>query len=306
VAEAAGSLRPAAGRARAGSLLHRHRWATPYLLLAPGLVFLAIFFLVPLGFLAHQSLETQDPIALTNSFSWAWHNYSDALTGYDSQLIRSFEYAAIATAIALVVSYPLAYWIAFGGGRWKNFFLLLIIAPFFVTYLIRTLAWQTILADQGPVVHFLRYVHLINVIGDNDRLLATSTAVVAGITYNFLPFMALPLYVALEQIDARLIEAAQDLYSSKARAFLHVTLPLSMPGVIAGTLLTFIPAAGDFINAQLLGTSRQFMIGNVIQSKFLELTDYPAAASLSLLLMLVILIMVAIYVRALGTEKLTG
>ena len=287
-------------------MLHRHRWLTPYLLLAPGLAFLALFFLLPLGFLAHQSLETQNPIDFTNSFNWAWHNYSDALTTYHTQLVRSFEYAAIATAIALLLSYPLAYWIAFRGGRWKNLFLLMIIAPFFVTYLIRTLAWETILADQGPVVHFLRYVHLINVIGDNDRLLATPTAVVAGITYNFLPFMALPLYVALEQIDPRLIEAGQDLYASKVRTFLHVTLPLSMPGVIAGTLLTFIPAAGDFINAQLLGTPRQYMIGNVIQSKFLELTDYPSAAALSLLLMAVILALVAVYVRVLGTEKLTG
>ena len=287
-------------------MLHRHRWLTPYLLLAPGLAFLALFFLVPLGFLGHQSLETQNPIDFTNSFNWAWHNYSDALTTYHTQLVRSFEYAAIATAIALLLSYPLAYWIAFRGGRWKNLFLLMIIAPFFVTYLIRTLAWETILADQGPVVHFLRYVHLINVIGDNDRLLATPTAVVAGITYNFLPFMALPLYVALEQIDPRLIEAGQDLYASKVRTFLHVTLPLSMPGVIAGTLLTFIPAAGDFINAQLLGTPRQYMIGNVIQSKFLELTDYPSAAALSLLLMAVILVLVAVYVRVLGTEKLTG
>jgi len=306
VAEAAGSLTPAGGRARLGGLLHRNRWATPYLLLAPGLAFLALFFLVPLGFLGYQSLETQNPIDFTNSFSWAWHNYSDALSTYHEQLLRSFEYAAIATAIALVLSYPLAYWIAFRGGRWKNLFLLMIIAPFFVTYLIRTLAWETILADQGPVVHVLRYLHVINVIGENDRLLATPTAVIAGITYNFLPFMALPLYVALEQIDQRLIEAAQDLYSSKTRAFLHVTLPLSMPGVIAGTLLTFIPAAGDFINAQLLGTPRQFMIGNVIQSKFLELTDYPSAAALSFLLMAVILVMVAVYVRILGTEKLTG
>jgi spermidine/putrescine transport system permease protein len=287
-------------------VLHRHRWLTPYLLLAPGLAVLALFFLVPIGFLGHQSLETQDPIDFTNSFNWAWHNYSDALTTYHGQLLRSFEYAAIATAIALLLSYPLVYWIAFRGGRWKNLFLLMIIAPFFVTYLIRTLAWETILADQGPVVHFLRYVHLINVIGDHDRLLATPTAVVAGITYNFLPFMALPLYVALEQIDPRLIEAGQDLYASKVRTFLHVTLPLSMPGVIAGTLLTFIPAAGDFINAQLLGTPRQYMIGNVIQSKFLELTDYPSAAALSLLLMAVILVLVAVYVRALGTEKLTG
>jgi spermidine/putrescine transport system permease protein len=287
-------------------VLHRHRWLTPYLLLAPGLAFLALFFLVPLGFLGHQSLETQNPIDFTNSFNWAWHNYSDALTTYHGQLLRSFEYAAIATGFAFLLSYPLAYWIAFRGGRWKNLFLLMIIAPFFVTYLIRTLAWETILADQGPVVHFLRYVHLINVIGDNDRLLATPTAVVAGITYNFLPFMALPLYVALEQIDPRLIEAGQDLYASKVRTFLHVTLPLSMPGVIAGTLLTFIPAAGDFINAQLLGTPRQYMIGNVIQSKFLELTDYPSAAALSLLLMAVILVLVGMYVRVLGTEKLTG
>ena len=146
-------------------MLHRHRWLTPYLLLAPGLAFLALFFLVPLGFLGHQSLETQNPIDFTHSFNWAWHNYSDALTTYHTQLVRSFEYAAIATAIALLLSYPLAYWIAFRGGRWKNLFLLMIIAPFFVTYLIRTLAWETILADQGPVVHFLRYVHLINVIG---------------------------------------------------------------------------------------------------------------------------------------------
>src|SRR5207244_215237 len=155
-----------------------------------------------------------------------------------------------------------------------------------VTYLIRTLAWETILADQGPVVSVLKH---LGVLGADGRLLATSVAVVAGITYNFLPFMALPLYVSLEQIDQRLIEAAQDLYASKAKAFLRVTLPLSLPGVFAGTLLTFIPAAGDFINAQLLGTPRQFMIGNVIQSKFLELTDYPAAAALSFVLMVVIL-----------------
>jgi spermidine/putrescine transport system permease protein len=181
--------------------------------------------------------------------------------------------------------------------------LLAIIAPFFVTYLIRTLAWQNILADQGVVVGVLRDLH---VLAPDGRLLATPTAVVAGITYNFLPFMALPLYVALEQIDPRLIEAAQDLYASKTKTFLRVTLPLSLPGVFAGTLLTFIPAAGDFINAQLLGTPKQHMIGNVIQSKFLELIDYPAAAALSFVLMAAILIGVAAYSRALGTERLTG
>jgi spermidine/putrescine transport system permease protein len=179
----------------------------------------------------------------------------------------------------------------------------MIIAPFFVTYLIRTLAWQTILADQGVVADILRDLHLLDTGG---RLLATSTAVVAGLTYNFLPFMALPLYVALEAIDPRLIEAAEDLYASKLQAFLRVTLPLSLPGVFAGTLLTFIPAAGDFINAQLLGTPRQHMIGNVIQSKFLELIDYPAAASLSFVLMATIVAGVLLYARALGTERLTG
>ena len=204
---------------------------------------------------------------------------------------------------AFGIGYPLAYWIAFRGGRWKSLFLILIIAPFFVTYLIRTLAWQTILADQGPVVGLFRDV---GILGDSGRLLATSTAVVAGITYNFLPFMVLPLYVSLEQIDARLIEAAEDLYASRVQAFLRVTLPLSLPGVVAGTLLTFIPAAGDFINAELLGTPKQAMIGNVIQSKFLELGDYPAAAALSFTLMAVILVLIAIYARAIGTEKLTG
>ncbi len=296
---------PRGGRRLAG-LFHRHRGLTPYALLAPGLIWLALFFVVPLGFLAYQSLETQDLILFTTSFDWAWHNYSDAITTYDAQFVRSFEYAGIATVLALLVSYPLAYWIAFRGGRWKNLLLLMIIAPFFVTYLIRTLAWETILADQGPVVHLLRYAHLINVVGENDRLLATPTAVVAGITYNFLPFMALPLYVALEQVDPRLIEAAQDLYASKARAFLRVTLPLSAPGVVAGTLLTFIPAAGDFVNAQLLGTPKQWMIGNVIQSRFLEQGDPPTAAALSLILMVLILLMIGVYVRVIGTEKLTG
>ena len=282
--------------------LHRHRGLTPYLLLGPGLLYLAIFFAVPLGFLVHQSLESGN-FDIGYSFSWAWGNYWDAIKGYGSQFARSFEYAGIATVLALLFSYPLAYWIAFRGGRWRNLFLLFIVAPFFVTYLIRTLAWETILADQGPVVRILRDV---GILGSDGRLLATSVAVVAGITYNFLPFMALPLYVSLEQIDQRLIEAAQDLYASRWKAFLRVTLPLSLPGVVAGTLLTFIPAAGDFINAQLLGSPKQHMIGNVIQSKFLELIDYPAAASMSFVLMATILLGVALYARAVGTEKLTG
>jgi len=285
------------------TFLHRHRWLTPYLLLLPGIVWLLIFFVVPLGFLGHQSLEKGDAFGFGYRFTWAWSNFSDAISTYHPQLIRSFEYAAIATVLALLLSYPLAYWIAFRGGRWKNLLLLLIVAPFFVTYLIRTLAWQTILADHGIVVHTLQRVHLVAADG---RVLNTGTAVVAGITYNFLPFMALPLYVALEQIDARLLEAAEDLYASRWKAFLHVTLPLSLPGIVAGTLLTFIPAAGDFINAQLLGSPTNHMIGNVIQSKFLELTDYPAAAAMSLVLMAAIIVGVLAYARAVGTEQLTG
>ena len=281
---------------------HRHRGLTPYLLLAPGLAWLAVFFVVPLGFLAYQSLESGN-FDVGYAFDWAWGNYWDTLQRYHEQLMRSLIYAGLATVFALLISYPLAYWIAFRGGRWKSLLLVMIIAPFFVTYLIRTLAWQTILADEGPVVGIFRD---IGILGDTGRLLATSTAVVAGITYNFLPFMALPLYVSLEAIDHRLIEAAEDLYASRVQAFLRVTLPLSLPGVVAGTLLTFIPAAGDFINAELLGTPKQAMIGNVIQSKFLELGDYPSAAALSFTLMAVILVLIAIYARVIGTEKLTG
>ena len=284
------------------SFFHRHRGLTPYLLLAPGLLWLAVFFLVPLGFLAYQSLQSGN-IDFGYAFTWSWGNYWHAVRDYRAQFVRSLEYAGVATLLALVISYPVAYWIAFRGGRWKNLLLLGIVAPFFVTYLIRTLAWQTILADHGFVVRTLNSLHLL---GSTGRLLNTSVAVVAGITYNFLPFMALPLYVSLEQVDARLIEAAEDLYASKLHAFLRVTLPLSLPGVVAGTLLTFIPAAGDFINAQLLGAPDNHMIGNVIQSKFLELTDYPAAAAMSFVLMAIILVFIAVYARAVGTEKLTG
>jgi spermidine/putrescine transport system permease protein len=283
-------------------VLHRHRRLTPYLLLGPGLAWLAVFFVVPLFYLGYTSLQAGD-ILTGFTFQWAWENYTDAFTLYREHFLRSLQYAGLATVIAFVISYPLAYWIAFRGGRWKNLLLLLVIAPFFVTYLIRTIAWKTILADQGPVVDFLRQVQLVS---DDGRLLATTTAVVAGITYNYLPFMALPLYVSLEQIDNRLIEAAQDLYASRVKAFLRVTLPLSLPGIFAGTLLTFIPAAGDFINAELLGTPRQQMIGNVIQSRFKEVADYPQAAALSFVLMAAILIAVIAYTRALGTERATA
>ena len=280
---------------------HRHRGLIPYLLLAPGLAWLAFFFLVPMYYLGYTSLQEGDLFS-GYTFAWAWGNYSDAFSLYRGHFIRSLEYAGVATIIAFLISYPLAYWIAFRGGRWKNLLLLLIIAPFFVTYLIRTLAWKSILSDQGFVVDTRQ---ALNLLSEDGRLLATTTAVVAGITYNFLPFMALPLYVSLEQIDPRLIEAAQDLYASRVKAFLRVTLPLSLPGIFAGTLLTFIPAAGDFINAELLGTPRQQMIGNVIQSRFKEIADYPQAAALSFVLLAAILVAVLLYTRVVGSERVT-
>jgi spermidine/putrescine transport system permease protein len=280
----------------------RRKRLAPYLLMAPALAWLTLFFVVPMYYLGTTSLQTGS-LETGYTFDWAWHNYGDAISTYQTQFLRSFLYAGISTLLALLVSYPLAYWIAFRGGRWKNLFLLLVIAPFFVTYLIRTLAWETILSDGGVVVSIMRSLH---VIGPDGRLLATSAAVICGITYNFLPFMVLPIYVSLDQLDERLLDAAKDLYSNSTQSFLRVTLPLSLPGVFAGTLLTFIPAAGDFINAQLLGTPKQYMIGNVIQSKFLQLTDYPQAASLSFVLMAAILVLVLIYARLLGTERLTG
>jgi spermidine/putrescine transport system permease protein len=284
-----------------GAFLHRHKGLTPYLLLAPGMLWLAIFFVVPMVFLGYQSL--QSGLFPHFQFTWEWSNFSSALSAYHTQLIRSFVYAGIATLACLVLAYPLAYWIAFRAGPWRNLFLLFIVAPFFVTYLVRTLAWLNILADEGPVVRVLRDIH---VLGPDGRLLATTFAVVAGITYNFFPFMALPLYVSLEQIDPRLLEASKDLYASSTQAFLRVTVPLSMPGIVAGTLLTFIPAAGDFINAALLGTPNQAMIGNVIQAKFLESLDYPTAASLSFILMGTIMVMLLVYAWIVGSEKLTG
>jgi spermidine/putrescine transport system permease protein len=284
-----------------GSLLHRHKGITPYLLLAPGLAWLAIFFLIPLAFLGYQSL--QSGTFPNYEFTWEFSNFTGSISDYREQLLRSFLYAGIATIASFVLAYPLVYWIAFRAGPWRNLFLLFIVAPFFVTYLIRTLAWLNILADEGPVVGLLRGIHLL---GENEGLLYTTLAVVAGITYNFFPFMALPIYVSLEQIDGRLLEAAKDLYGSPTQAFLRVTLPLSAPGIVAGTLLTFIPAAGDFINAELLGTPKQQMIGNVIQAKFLESLDYPTAASLSFVLMAGILVALLAYARIVGTEKLTG
>jgi spermidine/putrescine transport system permease protein len=281
--------------------LRRRRQLLPWLFLGPGLLWLLVFFAVPLLNQLNVSLQTGDP---ENGyvFSWAFSTYSQAVSDYHEQFLRSIGYSAAATILCFVIGFPLAYFIAFKAGRYRNALLLLVILPFFVSYVLRTVSWQLILADNGWVAARLRDVGLLSADG---RLLATRTAVVAGITYNFLPFMVLPLYVSLEKIDRRLIEAATDLYASRPVAFRKVTLPLALPGIFAGSLLTFIPACGDFINAALLGTPRQYMIGNVIQSKFLVIQDYPTAAALSFVLMTFILIGIALYARVLGARNLT-
>ncbi len=275
---------------------------TGYWLFAPAALWLAVFFAVPLYSLLATSLFDPDGSVLTGyDVAWAWSNFPDAITEYWRPLVRSLWYAGIATVLCLVLGYVLAYAIAFKAGRWKNFLLILVIAPFFTSFLVRTLSWKLILADDGWIVNALQAVHLL---GDDGRLLATPVAVIAGLTYNFLPFMVLPLYAALEKLDPRLIEAASDLYASPARAFWKVTWPLSRAGVVAGVLLTFIPASGDFINAELLGSPNERMVGNVIQSLFTTTGDYAAAGALSVVLMLLIVGMVVAYVRTSGTEDL--
>ena len=278
-----------AGTASGGS--RRSRLA-PYLLVAPGILWLLVFFVAPTITLAQTSVSGAGP----------WYDaYGRALGNYGVHFFRSLRYALGATLLALAMGYPLAYFIAFRAGRLKNLLLGLVVLPFFTTFLVRTFAWKTILNDGGPAVWLLQQLHIL---GAGGRLLDTTIAVVGGLTYNFLPFMILPIYVSLEKIDLRLVEAAEDLYSTPLEAFRKVVLPLSLPGVFAGSLLTFIPATGDFINAQLLGSPNQQMIGTVIQNQFLEVRDYPLAASLSFVLMAVITLGVLAYARVLGTEEL--
>jgi spermidine/putrescine transport system permease protein len=286
--------------AGSGSLLRGR--GTPYWLLLPGLAWLAVFFVVPLGSLFLTSL--QSPVSDNPSdgyyFAWDFANYPEAVSRYSAQFVRSFVYAGAATLIGLVVSYPVAYFIAFRAGRWRGLLLVLVVAPFFASFLIRTNAWKTILADQGWIVQTLNAVNLL----PQDRILNTPLAVIAGLTYTFLPFMILPLYASLSRIDPRLVEAGADLYATRFTTFRTVIWPLSLPGVVAGTLLTFIPAAGDYINAKLLGSTRDRMIGSVIDSQFIIVRDYPIASALSFLLMASILLLVFLYVRRAGTEDL--
>jgi spermidine/putrescine transport system permease protein len=283
-----------------GETARRRGWG--WLLLVPGMLYLGVFFVFPTIQLFFTSLY--DPTgSFEQGYEMTWHfgNYVDAIQDNWNLFGRSFLYAGTATALCLLLGYPLAYAIAFKAGRWKHVMLVLVIAPFFTSFLLRTLSWRTILADEGPVTSFLQF---IAVLPEDGRLLATPVAVIAGLTYNFMPFMTLPIYASLDKVDYRLVEASNDLYASPFTGFRRVTLPLSMPGVVAGTLLTFIPASGDYINAELLGTPRQFMVGNRIQQAFLTEHNYPLAASLSLILMVVVVAMVVVYVRRAGTEDL--
>ena len=284
----------APGRSRKGLV--------PYLLTFPGVLWLGVFFLIPM--IAMFSLSFQEG-SLERGFEFTghWQTYTEALGKYDTQLYRSLVYGLIVTLVTLAISYPMAYWIAFRGGRNKNLFLLLILLPFFTPFIIRTLSWKFILADEGI---FLGTLKDWGILAESFQVLATPVAVVCGMIYNFLPFMALPLYVALERLDGSLLDAAADLYSNRVQAFLRVTLPLSLPGVFAGSLLTFIPSVGDFLNPDLLGGVNTTLIGNVIQREFQTTFDFPEGAALSFLLMGGILLGVAAYARTLGTEDLAG
>ena len=279
----------------------KHAPVAAWLLLAPGLLWLIWFFFFPLYTLGRMSLSSSPSRFAEPVFNWHWDNFDTAFSSFGEQFLHSFVYALAATLLALVVAYPLAYFIAFRGGRWKNLLLGLVVVPFFTNFLIRTLAWKTILGDQSTLVTLLRDVGLL---GPGATLLRTPAAVVGGLTYNFLPFMVLPIYVALEKIDPRLVDAARDLYSTTWRAFRKVIFPLSLPGVFAGSLLVFIPAAGDFVNAYYLGNSHTTMIGNVVQDQFLVQTDYPVAAALSFVFMAIVMVIVVIYAFILGTEDI--
>lgn len=286
------------------------RRIAPYGLLKPGALWLALFYLAPLVTLLRLSLSTlPSRFAIEADFDWNVGNYVDAFTDFGPQFQRAFLYAAIATVLTILIGYPLAYVIAFQGGRYRSLLLGLVVVPFFTSYLIRTIAWRSLLNDTGEVVQFLDALGLsgpLESLGimDNGRILQTPIAVIGGLTYNFLPFMILPIYVSLEKVDTHLVEAAQDLYSTSLAAFRKIVLPLSMPGVFAGTLLTFIPAAGDFVNAFYLGSPSTTMIGNSIQDQFLVQNNMPLASAMSFVLMAIITVLVIVYTRFFGTDDL--
>jgi spermidine/putrescine transport system permease protein len=265
------------------------------------LVWLFVLFVIPMIAMVSLSLQTGNSLeGFRQTFRFA--NYTDALSQNGDIIVRSIRNAAIVTSVALLLAYPVAYWIAFYGGKFKNVFLFLLLLPFFISFVIRTVAWSFILSDGGIIFGTLKTLGLLP---DSFRVVGTTFAVLAGITYNLLPFTILPLYVSLEQIDPRLIEASKDLYATRFEAFTKVVLPLSMPGVFAAVLLTSIPAIGDYVNASVLGGPGTTMIGNVIQSEFLRDRNYPEATALAIVLMGIMLVGAIIYARVLGTARIT-
>ena len=276
------------------------RSASPYLLGAPAIVWLGVFFVIPLVTMLSLSIQTCDSITLACKLTWHFAEFPNIIGRYSDTFVRSLVYAGAATVAALVVAFPVTYWIAFRAKR-KNFFLLMLLVPFFVSFVIRTTAWYTLLADQGTVLNTLKNLHLVP---ESFHLLATPLAVIGGLAYNYLPFTALPLYVALERIDRRVMEASHDLYATRRVAFTHVVLPLAVPGIFAAFLLTFVPAAGDYVNAAILGGTNTVMIGQVIQNKFLEAADYPAASALSTVLLVLMLVGIAAYAKFLGSRTI--
>ncbi|HEY7175109.1 MAG TPA: ABC transporter permease [Micromonosporaceae bacterium] len=273
--------------------------ATPYLTILPGGLWLVAFFVLPMYFMLSLSLQQGDVV---HGFQqvWHWQTYTTSISAYRDQLLRSFKYGLISTVLQIVIAYPIAYWIAFRAGSRKSFYLFLLLVPFFVSFVLRTISWNFILADNGIVLGTLKNLH---VLPQGYHILATGTAVVGGLTYNYLPFMILPIYVALERVDPRLIEAAYDLYATKVTAFRKVILPLSIPGIFAGVVITFVPVSSDYVNAHILGGPTSTMIGNVIQNSYLGTQDYPTASALSFVLMAILLIGIFAYARALGTEE---
>jgi spermidine/putrescine transport system permease protein len=287
---------------RADQYLAKRQRRVAYGILAPGAIYLLIAFVVPLILVVYTSLESGGLLSGGYTFTWSFDNYVDALSSAKVPLVRALVYSGLATLFSILLAYPMAYWIAFYAGKWKSTLFFLILVPFFVSFVIRTVQWNFILADDGVLFGPLKNIGLLP---DDFRVLAGPVAVVAGITYNFLPFTALPLYVALERIDKRLVEAAKDLYASKFEAFRKVVLPLSFPGLFAALVLTFVPATGDYVNSSVLGSNRTTMVGQVIQTKFLTEADYPEAAALSVILMVGMLVIAVAYAKILGTEDST-
>jgi spermidine/putrescine transport system permease protein len=270
----------------------------PYLLVLPGGLWLVLFFVVPMITMLSLSLQQGDIVG-GYAFTGHWQTYTDAIVNYQTQIYRSLIYGAITTIALIVLSFPVAYWIAFYAGRRKSTYLFLLLLPFFVSFVLRTISWRQILTDDGMILGPLKSIHLLP---ENFHILGTAFAVICGLVYNFLPFMVLPIYVALERIDPRLVEAARDLYANPATAFRKVVFPLALPGVFAGVLMTFVPASSDYVDSAVLGSSSTTMIGQVIQAQYLVNSDYPTASALSFVLMAVLLVGVFAYARALGTE----